>query len=192
MRSPWLIHTAVSPSSPSKRGWVVLVDDREAVFAFGGRDDTAAQLVREQLHAVADAEYRDSALEYPRLGQRCAVLVDGCGPAGEDDALQVEPVDGCAGSGGGDEFAVNVLLADASGDEPAVLRAVVDDGDAFGFQGFGLADAPALAGGLLALLGDAQIGGDFNVAARRHPVRPVGERRWGVVVGRVHAVLSNV
>ena len=113
---------------------------------------------------------------------------NGRGAAGEDDALQIETGDGCAGRGGGDQLAVDVLLADAARDEPAVLRAVVDNGDALGLQGVGFADAPARAGGLLALLGDAQVGGDFHVAARRHPVRPVGERRWGVVVRRVHAV----
>ena len=173
-----------------ERAGVVLVDDGKAVLPLRGGYDAAAQLVREQLHAVADAQDRDAALEYPRLGQGRAVLVDGRGAAGEDDALQVESGDGCAGRGGRDQFAVDVLLANAARDEPAVLRAVVDNGDALGLQGFGFAAAPARAGGLLALLGDAQVGGDFHVAARRHPVRPVGEQRWGVVVRRVHAVYA--
>ena len=107
--------------SIEERAGVVLVDDGEAVLAFSGGDDAAAELVREQLHAVADAEDGDAALEYPWLGQGRPVGVNGRGAAGEDDALQVEPGDGCAGRRGGDEFAVDVLLADAARYEPAVL-----------------------------------------------------------------------
>ena len=73
----------------------------------------------QQLHAVADAEDGEAGLEDPGGGLRGAVVVDGGGAAGEDEAARVEALDLLPGGVVGDELAVDVALADAAGDEHA-------------------------------------------------------------------------
>ena len=69
IESPWLIQTGCSRSKPGEQA--VLRGDRDvrrAVLALGGRQDVAAELVRHQLRAVADAEDRDAAAPDRRIG----------------------------------------------------------------------------------------------------------------------------
>ena len=68
---------------------------RRAVLAVGGLVDLAAQLVREELQAVADAEHRDAQLEDEPVGARAALGEHRRGAAGEDDAPAAR-TPGCA------------------------------------------------------------------------------------------------
>src|SRR5437870_11650071 len=104
-------------------------DDGVAVFAVGGRGDLAAELVSEELHAIADAEDREAGLEDVRGGLRGACVVHGCGAAGEDEAARVEALDLLPGSVVGDQLAVDMALAHPAGDEHGVLRAEIEDDD---------------------------------------------------------------
>ena len=70
--------------------------------------DAAAELVGEQLHAVADAEDGEAGLEDPGRGLRGAFVVDAGGAAGEDEAARVEALDVLPGGVVGDELAVDV------------------------------------------------------------------------------------
>ncbi len=59
--------------------------------AAGMRLDPAAQLIGEQLHAVADAEYRQLALQNRLVDTTRPLVVDAVWSAGEDDAFGAEP-----------------------------------------------------------------------------------------------------
>ena len=104
-------------------------DDGVTVFAVGRRGDFAAELVGEELHAVADAQDREAGLEDVGGRLRGAFVVDGCGAAGEDEAARVQALDLLTRSVVGDQHAVDVALAHAPGDEHGVLRAEVEDDD---------------------------------------------------------------
>src|SRR5439155_9347324 len=55
---------------------VLDADTGRSVFAFAGRGDLAAQLIGEQLHAIADAQHWDAGIERPRVAARGGRLVD--------------------------------------------------------------------------------------------------------------------
>ncbi len=102
-------------------GGVALVDDGVTVFALAGGGDAAAELVGDELHAVADAEDGEAGVEDVGGGQGRAFIVDGGGAAGEDEAAGVELLDVVPGGVGRDELAVDVALADSASDEHAIL-----------------------------------------------------------------------
>ncbi len=105
------------------------VDLRRAVLAVLRRGDAAAERVSQQLHPVADPEDRDAAGDDPRGELRRARLVDRVRPTGEDNAARLE---GQRLLGGGVErqhLAIDRRLADAAGDQLAVLRAEIEDDD---------------------------------------------------------------
>ena len=54
-----------------------------------GTRERAAEHVRHQLHAVADAERRHAEVEHGAIDVRRAFLVDAARPAGQDDADRV-------------------------------------------------------------------------------------------------------
>ena len=168
----------------------VLANDGEAVLALARGLDAPPKLMRQQLHAVADAQHRNAAVERPRLRERRALRIDRRRPPGEDDALEVQSRDGVPGRVGRNEFAIDVLLADAPRDEPAVLRAVVNDGDRLRLQGRGRDSRRTLALRVLPLLRDAQVRRDFHVAAGMTRARR--GRRLGFAVGIFHRLLSAV
>src|SRR3990172_2265083 len=133
-------------------------DDRVTVFAVSGRRTATAELVGEELHAVADAEDGEAGFEDVCGGLGGAFAVDGGGAAGEDEAAWVEALDPLPGCVVGDEFAVDVALADAAGDEHGVLGAEVEDDDRFGPGG-----SRGFVGWALFASGGFEVGGDFEV-----------------------------
>src|SRR5262249_48177990 len=59
----------------------------------------------------------------------CPCIIDAIRPTGEDDALRPQPTELCQRGAGRQQFAVDVALTYASGDQATVLSAVVQDGD---------------------------------------------------------------
>ena len=87
------------------------------------------QQVGHHLHAVADAQDRDPQIEEGRVAQRGAFVGHAGRSAGEDDALGLRAAEVRGPGVEAQQFAVHVLFADAPGDELAVLRAEIQDGD---------------------------------------------------------------
>jgi len=81
------------------------------------------------MHAVADAEDRDAARPQCRIGVRRARIVDAVRSTGKDHGLGIAGGDLTPRGVERHEFRVHVELADASGDQLAVLAAEVQDDD---------------------------------------------------------------
>src|SRR5271166_1462033 len=91
--------------------------------------DLAAELLCERLLAVADGEDRNAALE-DRLGRaRAAGIGHGSRPAGEDDRLGPEPLEGLARLRKRMDLAIDAGLAHSARDQLRDLGAEVDDED---------------------------------------------------------------
>ena len=85
-----------------------------------------------RLHAVADPEDGDTEFIDARVGSGGALIVDAGRAAGEHDPGWVELSNGVQRSIVGVDFAVDVQLADAAGDELRVLGAEVENQDGVG------------------------------------------------------------
>ena len=108
-----------------------------AVFAgVGPAADFAAEVMGEELHAVADAEDGDAEVEQGRVELRGVRLVHARRPAGEDDALRVELPDAIGREIAADDLTEDVQLPHPPGDELGELRAEVEDEDEFGLRNF--------------------------------------------------------
>ena len=118
---------ATSREAPAGGG-AVLVQGGVAELLLGAPGHRASQLVDQRLHAVADAQHRQLPFEDPVWDHRRAILVDTGRTAREDDALGVDPLNLLPRVRGVGNLGVDLQLADAAGNEMAVLRAEVDDG----------------------------------------------------------------
>ena len=100
-----------------------------AVLAAHAAPDGAAELLGDQLGAVADAEDRHAELVDRRIERRGAVDVDRLRAAGQDQ--RGGPAGGDLGGGDAvrDDLGVDRQLAHPTGDELGVLGAEVDDED---------------------------------------------------------------
>src|SRR2546425_10419986 len=95
---------------------------RSAVFALGPRLDLAAQILGQQLEAVADPEHRDTEVEdrAVRLGRLRRINTGGA--AGEQEPAGPERGNyGCRGVIP-EDHAIDVALANAPGDNLRVFR----------------------------------------------------------------------
>ena len=90
------------------------------------RLDGAAQLAREELHAVTDPERRDPELEDRRVRERRALGVDRGRAAREHERDRVPREDLVGPDAMGDELGEDARLADAPGDQLAVLPTEVE------------------------------------------------------------------
>jgi len=95
----------------------------------------AAEGLADELHSVADAEHGNAEIEDGGVALRGAVGVNARGAAGEDDALGCQFADACGRDVVPHDLAVDVLLADAAGDELGVLGAEVENEHALGGEG---------------------------------------------------------
>ena len=91
--------------------------------------DAPAQLVHEQLHAVADPHHRHAQLEQAALQAGSPVGVDRRGPAREDDAARAAARHLLERHVVGQKLAEDPAVADAARDQLAVLPAVVEHYD---------------------------------------------------------------
>ena len=127
--SKWLIHTSW------RRGQVVeqlgrAVGDLQlgaAVLAAHASPDFAAELLGDQLGAVADAEDRDAEVVDRRVERRRAVDVHALRTTGQDERGRWIGGDLGRGDAVRHDLAVHVELADPPGDQLRVLRSEVDD-----------------------------------------------------------------
>ncbi len=85
-----------------------------------------------QLHAIADAEHGDAEREQRRIAAGRVRLVDARRAPGQDDSLRCELPDAVRRDVVADDFAVDVLLADAASDQLRVLGAEVENEHALG------------------------------------------------------------
>src|SRR5579875_2265602 len=102
-----------------------------AVFApVAGKLHVPAKLMRQQMHAIANTQDGQPA------GQNCGIagwrvlVVDAGGAARKDEAFDIQvsiPLKLCESRAGRNQFAVDMALAHAAGDQPAVLRTVVEN-----------------------------------------------------------------
>ena len=86
--SPWLIQTFCAAGCPREQHAAVAGERgiRRSVFAQAGVGDLAAERLRHDLEAVADAECRDAEVEDAGVERRRAGLVDRRRSAREDEA----------------------------------------------------------------------------------------------------------
>ncbi len=89
--------------------------------------DAPAELLRHQLHAVADPEHRHARLEQGGVDPWSSLRVDRSRPAGEHDRARAPATDLSRRERRRNELRVDAALADAAGDELRVLTAEVDD-----------------------------------------------------------------
>src|SRR3989442_2294962 len=104
---------------------------RRSVLAVRAAIDGPSHQLGHELQPVTDAEDRHDQLEDLRIDHRRAGLLDAVGAAGEDDALAPEGADLLERHRAGMELAIDVQLADPSGDQLRVLRPEVEDQDLF-------------------------------------------------------------
>jgi len=103
-----------------------------AEFVHGTGFDAAAELRRHRLHAVADAEHRDTELENCRRCGWRAGLRNRLGAARQDDAARAEGTHRLVACVPRVDLAVDAELAYATSDQLRVLRAEVEDQDPVG------------------------------------------------------------
>ena len=89
----------------------------------------AAELVGDELHAVADAEHGEAGVEDVGGRQGRAFVVDGGGAAGEDDASGREFTDELIGYVVGVKLAIDVGFPHPASDQLGILRAEIEDED---------------------------------------------------------------
>ena len=119
-----------------------------AVFALLARLDLAAEVLGQELDAVADAQHRDAELEKGAVGQRRVLRIHARRAAGQDDALGLERGDFRGGRVVAQDHRIDVALADAARDDLRVLRTEIQDDNLLSHHG-GLAwpaQLPALSG----------------------------------------------
>jgi hypothetical protein len=102
-------------------------DFRIAEFTLAGRFNLAPQLRRHGLHAVADAQDRYAQFEHGLRHARGFFLVNGTGPARQNDAFRLERADELVSHIVGVQFAIDAGFPDAPGDELGVLGTEVED-----------------------------------------------------------------
>ena len=103
---------------------------RRPVLAARLRSHASAQVLREELHAVADAEHRHAASRTPRVGSCGAPSSDTlAGPPERMTAAHVRIAQTLDGRWAGNDLAEDARLAHAPRDELRVLRSEVEDRD---------------------------------------------------------------
>ena len=110
---------------------IVHEDLRFAVFTLRCTADMTAQQVHHQLAAVADAQDGHTPVEDLRVDRRGILQIDAVGAASEDDALRVLGLDQCQIRLVGIDFTVDIVLADAAGDQLVVLAAEIQNDHGF-------------------------------------------------------------
>ena len=112
------------------------------VLAKRGRLHLAAQVMDDEMQAVADSEHGHAHLEYAGVGGRRIRVIDRRRAAGENDAERLVGLNFSEGRRAGEHNGEGVLLAYAPGDELGILRTKIENNDCLGvhplvWQGWG-------------------------------------------------------
>ena len=102
-----------------------------AVLTLFRGHDMAAEHFGHQLRAVADAEDRQAQLENSRVAARRGGSEDAVRAAGKDDAPVLAGNDPFHGRGIGQDFAVDMVVADPAGDQLVILAAKIKNQNRF-------------------------------------------------------------
>ena len=132
MAHPDLVLLARLPQPVEQRRLADDLDEGAAELALVGRRDPAAQLLGHRLLAVADGEDRHAGVEEMLRRARAVVPHHRRRPAGEDDALGLQPLERLVGAVERRDLAIDAGLAHPPGDELGHLAAEIDDQDGFG------------------------------------------------------------
>ena len=101
-----------------------------------GSGDFAAQSVRHELTAVADAQDGHAQLEDGGVVVGCFCVVDAVGAAGEDEADGVHGFQFFQGGRIGLDFTIYIALTDTAGDQLVILSAEIQYNDQFMLHAF--------------------------------------------------------
>ena len=177
--SKWLIHTSVvsGASSGSSSDGAVRMEHGPAVLATHPPPNGAAELLGDQLGAVADAEHRHTELVDRRIEARSTLDVDALRPTRQHDRQRRSRGDVGGDDRVGHDLGEDVQLANPPGDELGVLSAEVDDEDGLMLGG---QDSDGTGEGTVGI----SISG-VRRWGRELPVPPCGchrGRRWRAVV----------
>ena len=104
---------------------------RLAVLTLRRAADVAAQQMHHQLAAVADAQHRNAPVEDLGVDRGRVLQIDAVRSTGEDDALRIFGFDDRQIRLIGIDFTVDIVLADAAGDQLVVLAAEVQNDHGF-------------------------------------------------------------
>jgi hypothetical protein len=100
-----------------------------SILALVGRAHFAAQLMSDELQAVANSQHRDAEGKHAIVGHGSILVIDGTRPAAKDNAHGTVAADLFQRRGTGQDDGKNVLLADAACDELRILRAKIENYD---------------------------------------------------------------
>ncbi len=92
-----------------------------AVFPFAGRDNLAAEVAGQKLHAVTNAEYRDTEIKDSLLDSRSPIVINRFGTAGKNNAFGAISFYGLKIHIKGMQFAIYMRLTDTPGYQLGVL-----------------------------------------------------------------------
>ena len=98
-----------------------------AVLALVRRHDPATQVVRHELHAVADAQHGQTKLQYGRVRIWRVRVIHRAGPTGKDDANRVKRLNRIERCSTRQNDGEDLGLAHATRNQLRVLRAKVED-----------------------------------------------------------------
>ena len=97
------------------------------IFAVRGGHDLAAEVVGQQLHAVADAEHRNTHVEVFHVQLRASPFQNGRRPAGQDQRRGLERLDPLGVHVAGVNLGIDPGLAHAARDKLGELAAKIKD-----------------------------------------------------------------
>ena len=97
------------------------------IFATGSAGHLAAELMRNQLRAIADAENRDSGVVDRWVKAWCTVNVHALGTAGQDDRRRIFSGNFSCCDRVRHDFGIDVVFTDSASDQLRVLRSKIDD-----------------------------------------------------------------
>ena len=132
MAHPHLRALALGPQPVEQQAVVENVDKRAAELLVLAQRDAAAQFVAHRLHAVANAEHRNTEAEHDVGGARGGALSDRGRPARQDDRARSEIADRPLGDGKRVDLAIDPALAHAARDQLRHLAAEIENQDAVG------------------------------------------------------------
>ncbi len=102
-----------------------------AIFSFGSRTDFSTHVVSQELHAVTNAENRNSEVEKSWIWMWCFWRINAGWSSGKNDSSDGGIVQEISFGGVGQNFRVNVELSNPTSNNLSVLTTKIKDDDLF-------------------------------------------------------------